>query len=373
MSTFLQNRVQASNDLGFHLLSHLAENAAGTNVFISSLSIEIALAMTYIGADGGAQKALATVLGLGDSSLEELNKANKALLARQKSLDPETNLAIANSIWVANGLTLDPGFVERIAEHYRGKVANIDFSDPSSAAKIINGWVAQETREKITDLLTPSVLQDAILVLVNAIYFKGSWTHPFKKRQTSEKIFTLIDGTKKKLPMMTQSGKWRFYENDMFQGIVLPYGDEQASMHIILPRPDIALDAFRKYFTLERWNAWTQKSHRPIKGDISLPRFKARYKKDLVGDLVTLGGQGFIGAGFPGMGIGALRISHVIHEAVLEVNEEGAEAAAATAVLMERSLSMDQFEMIVDRPFFCAIYDQETGAILFMGWILDPE
>ncbi len=172
--------------------------------------------------------------------------------------------------------------------------------------------------------------------------------------------------------MMAQSGVWYYSETEMFQGIVLPYGERRVGMHVILPKPDVSLDTFQEYLTSERWNEWPRHARR-MEGDVLLPRFKARYKKDLVEALVALGGKGFTGPAFPGMGVGDLIISAVIHEAFLEVNEEGAEAAAATAVVMTRSRPPDHFSMVVDRPFFCAICDQETGAILFMGWILNPE
>ncbi|MCP4549370.1 MAG: serpin family protein [bacterium] len=370
----LTNRAKAGNDLGFRLLSHLAaaEDAAGKNVFLSSFSIAIALAMTYNGADGEAKEALSAILGLDDSNLEELNEANAAFLAMQDGLDPKVTLAIANSIWVATGLTLAPEFVRRIGDHYAGKVANLDFSAPVEAARVINEWVAKQTRGKIANLLSPPTVLDAIVILVNAIYFKGVWTNQFDKRYTSESVFTCADGRRKRLPMMAQSGIWHYSETEMFQGIVLPYGERRVGMHVLLPKPDVSLGTFQEHLTSERWKEWPWHA-RPSEGDFVLPRFKARYKENLVEALVALGGKGFKGPAFPGMGVGDLRISAVIHEAVLEVNEEGAEAAAATAVVMTRGGPSLRFSMVVDRPFFCAICDQETGAILFMGWILDPE
>ncbi len=375
MSTPLTNRAKAGNDLGFRLLSHLAatEDAAGKNVFLSSFSIAIALAMTYNGADGEAKEALNAILGLDDSSLEELNEANSAFLSMQDGLDPKMTLAIANSIWVATGLTLAPKFVRRIADHYAGKVANLDFSAPAEPVRMINEWVAKKTSGKIVDLLSPPTVLNAILVLVNAIYFKGVWTNQFDKNCTSERMFTCADGGRKRLPMMAQSGVWHYFETKMFQGIVLPYGERRVGMHVLLPKPDVSLDTSQEYLTSEHWNEWPWRAH-PTEGDVVLPRFKVRYKEDLVEALVTLGGKGFTGPAFPGMGVGDLVISAVIHEAVLEVNEEGAEAAAATAVVMTRGGPPPRrFNMVVDRPFFCAICDQKTGAILFMGWILDPE
>lgn len=375
MSKPIEKRANATNDLGFRLLFHLAatDDAAGKNIFLSSFSIAIALAMAYNGAVDEAKRALSSILGLGDSSLEELNETNAAFLALQDGLDPKVTLAIANSIWVATGQTLAPDFVQRVSHHYDGKIENLDFSKSDEAARVINGWVALKTDGKVSNLVSPSALSTAILVLVNAIYFKGIWTNQFDERRTSEREFNCADGQLKRLPMMVQRGTWRYSETKMYQGIVLPYGERRVGMHVILPKPDVALDSFQEYFTSRRWNEWLREARR-MDGDISLPRFKARFSEDLTEALVALGGQGLTGPAFPGMGAGDLRISGVIHEAVLEVNEEGAEAMASTAVAIARGGPPPRrFSMVVDRPFFCAICDEETGAILFMGWILNPE
>jgi serpin B len=373
MSTSLTNRAGAANDLGFRLLSYLtaAEDAAGKNVFLSPFSIAIALAMTFNGADGRAKEALNGLLALDGSSLKELNESNATFLAMRNTLDRVT-LAMANSIWVMTGYALAPAFVRTIADHYAGKVANQDFSVPEDAARVINQWVAKQTQEKIQNLLSPEHVKDAILVLVNATYFKGIWTNQFAKELTSKRIFTCADGSRKRLPMMRQSGTWRYSENETFQGIVLPYGERRVSMHLLLPKADVPLDTFQEYFNLERWKEWTLFA-KPAEGHLLLPRFKARYKEDLVHALVSLGGEGFRGPAFPGMGVGDLRISAVIHEAVLEVDEEGSEAAATAAVRTPGGDLSHRFSMAVDRPFFSAICDQKTGVILFMGWVLDPE
>jgi serpin B len=374
MSTPLQHRARAANDLGFRLLSHLTnqKGETGENVFLSSMSVAIALAMTYNGASGGAREALHTILGVGESSLEDLNNANAALIDSLSALDPKVTIAIANSIWAAAGHTPAPEFARRIADQYAGKVANVDFSASEEAARVINEWVAKNTHGKISDLLTAGNVRNALLILVNAIYFKGTWTTPFDKDRTFEAPFTCGDGSQKPMPMMQQSGKWHYSDTEMFQGIVLPYGEGRVSMHVLLPKPHVSLAAFREYLTSERWHDWPRHAHQR-RGSILLPRFKARSSKDLVDALAAIGGRGFTGPSFQEMGVGDLVIASVIHAAVLEVNEEGAEAAAATAVVMERSLPQNHFDMVVDRPFFFAICDQETGAILFSGWILNPE
>ena len=361
--------VAANNDLGFRLLSQLVEQDVGKNVFLSSFSVAIALAMTYNGAEGKTKQAMAEVLGLTGLGLQEVNEANAAFMSMQDGLDPKVQLAIANSIWVGNGIELAPDFIRRIRDYYSGEVANIDFSDPG-AADIINRWVAGKTGEKIRELVTSGDVRSAILILINAIYFKGIWTSQFDEEKTEERAFTLLDGSRKQHPMMSQSGYYDYYENESFQAVSLPYGERRISMYVFLPKPTISIGEFQKALTTENWQQWMSRFHK-MEGDVVLPRFKVEYGVDLLPNLVALGGGELAGVDFLSMGAGPLVISQVIHKTFVEVNEEGTEAAAATAVLMLMGI-VQRFSMIVDRPFFCAIRDNETGTLLFMGFVPDP-
>jgi len=361
--------IAANNDLGFQLLSQLVEQDVGKNVFLSSFSVAIALAMTYNGAEGKTKQAMAKVLGLTGLGLQEVNEANAAFMSMQDGLDPKVQLAIANSIWVGNGIELAPDFIRRIRDYYAGEVANIDFSDPG-AADIINRWVAGKTGEKIKKLVTSGDVRSAILILINAIYFKGIWTSQFDEEKTEERAFTLLDGSRKRHPMMSQSGYYDYYENESFQAVSLPYGERRISMYVFLPKPTISIGEFQKALTTENWQQWMSRFHK-MEGNVVLPRFKVEYGVDLLPSLVALGGGELAGVDFLSMGAGPLVISNVIHKTFVEVNEEGTEAAAATAVLMRMGI-VQRFSMIVDRPFFCAIRDNETGTLLFMGFVPDP-
>jgi len=173
---------------------------------------------------------------------------------------------------------------------------------------------------------------------------------------------------------MSQSGRYPYYESEEFQAVSLPYGEGRVSMYIFLPKQSLPLGEFQALLNAQNWQSWiAQFDERD--GDIVLPRFKVEYKKELNGALIALGmGVAFRNADFGGMGAGKLMISAVIHKTFIEVNEEGTEAAAATAVMMERGnfKSRSQFSMVIDRPFFYAIRDSDTGALLFMGFVLDP-
>jgi serpin B len=172
--------------------------------------------------------------------------------------------------------------------------------------------------------------------------------------------------------MMLQSGQYGYYESEQFQAVSLPYGERRISMYVFLPKSTASIREFQKDLTADNWQNW-MKGFSEREGDIVLPRFKVEYGAELLPILTTLGGPEFAGEDFRGMGAGPLIISNVIHKTFVEVNEEGTEAAAATAVGMPKSAPMfRRFRMVIDRPFFCAIRDNKTGALLFMGFVMQP-
>jgi serpin B len=366
----LDRLIAASNELGFRLLTRLSATEDGKNVFLSSFSTAIALTMTYNGAEGETKQALANLLGVEGLDLQEINEANAALMAMADGLGADVQLAIANSIWLRSGVSASPDFIERMADFYRGEVASLDFAT-TEAVNTINGWVSRKTQGKIAELVTLNLIRDAILILINAIYFKGIWTNKFDAARTTERPFTLVDGNQKAHPMMAQSGRYDYFENDLCQAVSLPYCDGRVSMLVFLPKPAISLASFLPLLTTENWDQWIARFHE-VKGSIVLPRFKVEFGTDLFPALIALGGQALAATDFLGMGAGPLMISNVIHKTFVEVNEEGTEAAAATAVIMARSIE-PSFDMIVDRPFLCTIRDNETGILLFTGILSDPE
>jgi serine protease inhibitor len=363
--------VAANTRFGFKLFSEIAKRDAGKNIFISPFSVAAALAMTYNGASGETQRAMAKTLELNSMSLDEVNQANAELCQMLEGLDPQVQLAIANSLWLKHGETFKPEFIRRGRSFYDAEVANFSSGD----APIINGWVSRKTRDKIKELVTDSDVAMSILMLINAVYFKGNWTAQFDKANTQESTFTLLSGKQKKLPMMSQSGHFTYHEEQGFQAISLPYGEGKVSMYIFLPGHQSSLAKFQQQLTVENWNRWIS-NLAETPGKIVLPRFKVEYGIGLNEVLRAIGmGIAFDPkADFSEMTSPPAFISKVIHKTFMEVNEEGTEAAAATVVMMGRSLSFNTpFTMIVDRPFFCAIRDNETGTLLFMGSIVDPQ
>ena len=375
--------VTAVNDLGVRLLKDLARRDPGANVFVSPASVELALAMTYNGAGGSTRTAMAKALGLDKMTLGEANRANADLLALLKGIDPEVEIDIANSLWGRQGVAFDDGFIQRSTASYGAEVRPVDFADQASA-DTINSWVRDKTKGKIAQLVDHMAIQDAVLVLVNALYFKGAWSAPFDKHATLDGPFTPLDGKPVTLPMMRQSGKFQYVETKDLQAISLPYGAKRMTAYVLLPKPDVKLADFIAGLTadsLKKLTAQMTAQH----GMIVLPRFKSDYSTSLKASLGALGmGSAFTaGADFSGMvkpeSLTALGgtplLSDVVHKTALEVNEEGTEAAAATGVVVGVAAMPPErpFRMTVDRPFVLILQDSRTGAILFLGSIVRPK
>jgi serine protease inhibitor len=357
----------------FKLFAELVKRDDGKNIFISPASVFLALAMTYNGAAGETQRGMAEALELVGMSLDEVNRAGAELLASLRSSDPQVRLAIANSLWGRQGIAFNQEFLRRCAEFYGAEVQTLDFADPRALATI-NGWVRKHTDGKIEKILD-QIDGATLLVLLNAIYFKGNWTRPFDRQRTEERVFHLLGGGRKRLPLMTRAGEYQYYEDKGFQAVSLPYGGERLSMYVFLPEQRAGLAAFEQKLSDATWNGW-MRQFRKTEGTIALPRFKLEYEVTLNQALQALGMAAAFSrqANFAGMSAGALKIDEVRHKTFVEVNEEGTEAAAVTAVTMMRASFVPKrtFRMVVDRPFFCAIRDNQSGAILFMGAIVEP-
>jgi serpin B len=368
----LNKLIAANNDFGFRLLSWLARQEAGKNIFISSFSVAMALTMVYNGAEGKTKEALAELLGLSELGLQQINEANASLISPTGVIDPKVQLMIANSIWLRNGITPSSNFIQQIKDYYSGEVTSLDF-EHSKAADIINQWVADKTRDMISGIVSPSDVRSAILILINAIYFKGMWAREFDKARTVERDFHKLDGSRQPCQMMSQSGNYDYYEADDFQAISLPYGTGRISMYIFLPASTYSIHDFQKSINAKTWGKWLD-GFDEAEGEVMIPRLKIEYGKDLLTGLKALGGNEIADEDFAGMGAGPLQISSVMHKAIVEVNEEGTQAAAVTAVMMGRGLSIPskRFTLIADRPFFMAIRDNGTGAVLFTGIVWNP-
>ncbi len=369
--------VTANTRLSFKLFTELLKKQPNENIFISPASIAIALDMVYNGASGKNQQEIAKTLELQGMTLQEINQANAALKVTLSNPDPKVQISIANSLWAGEAQPFKPEFIEKIQHFYSAEVKNLNFGAPG-ASNIINDWVKQNTNGKI-DKIVDEIGSDTVLVLLNAIYFKGNWKYPFPREATQQRPFTLLNGAQKQHPMMfRQVSNLQYYQNEMFQAISLPYGEGRLSMYIFLPFKGVSLKTFYESLNAENWQKWLNQFDSPDKSDhsgeilIGLPRFKLEYSIELNDALKALGMEIAFreGADFSAMTPSPLQIDLVQHKTFVEVNEEGTEAAAVTAAGMTRGIPD---EMIVDRPFFLVIRDNQTGTILFMGSIVEPE
>ena len=356
----------ANTRFGFKLLHDLHGREPG-NIFISPLSISIALTMTFNGAVGETERAMAEVLEIDALDLSTINNSNRALRDSLENPDPKVQISIANSIWSRQGVDFNPEFLERNRVFFGAEVASLDFSSPQATATI-NEWVDTNTNgkiEKIVERIDPQTL----LFLINAIYFKGNWQDEFDKSMTRPGTFHLANGSEKRVQMMRREGEYPYFRGDNFEATSLPYGDGRMSMYIFLPNRNSNLNKFLRDLNAETWEGWLSQLQ-DRRQTMMLPRFKLEYEVRLNDTLEALGmGIAFGGgADFSGMGP-SLFISEVRHKTFVEVNEEGTEAAAVTSVTGVKSVPAI---FRVDRPFFFAIYDAETETILFMGTVTEP-
>ncbi|MFP5265479.1 MAG: serpin family protein [Blastocatellia bacterium] len=367
----------AGRNFGFKLYGEIGRQGAGKNVFISPSSVGICLAMAYNGAEGETKQAMARALEAQGMTLEELNTAYAGLKAALENPDPKVQLQVANSLWARKGIAFNPEFIRRNTQFYDARLAELDFDAPAAVATI-NQWVSQSTAGKI-DKIVDSIDRDTILFLINAIYFKGKWANEFAKERTKEDVFNLEGGSQKRVPMMSQSGSYGYYEAKNFQAVRLPYGAGRVSMYVFLPAKGVTIGEFHKGLTAASWESWMTE-FAEAEGDITLPRFRVEYEVTLNDALKALGMEAAFDqarANFTGMTQGGQKayISKVKHKTFVEVNEEGTEAAAVTSTEMRATSAMrprQRFRMVVDRPFFCAIRDNTTGTVLFMGSITEP-
>jgi serine protease inhibitor len=372
--------VEANLQFGFRLLHELDERREAPNLFFSPLSASLALTMVLNGARNETYRQMAHALGYGEQPVERINTENALLLHLLRSPDPKTETLVANSLWVQQGFSLLPSFLQACQKHYEAEVDSVDFmQDREGAAERINGWVKQNTKGLIPKLFEPSDFSPLTrLVVVNTLYFKGKWQKPFDKQATREEEFHLEGGKVKRVPMMHQSGKFDYLRGDGFQAVALPYGAGELSFYLFLPDEGRSLQAFLKELTAERWAQWL-KGFKPMEGDVGLPRFRIEATYPLEEPLQAMGITDAFDpekadlSGVAPLTDGRLFITKALQKAVVEVDEEGTKAAAATGVVVSvTAYNPNRFILIANRPFFFIIRHNATGAILFMGIVREP-
>lgn len=367
--------VSANTDFGFKLFAELCGEDLPKNVVISPLSLATVLSMTYNGAAGETKQAMAETLEFAGLSLQEIND-NSAHLIRDLNAQDAVEVALANSVWIRQGVRFGERFLRTNEQYYQATARELDF-DAREAVDIINAWVGENTKGRIDEILDEPIHKLTTMFLINAAYFMGEWAKKFDESHTRDGAFTLLDGTRKTVPMMWRGAEYDYLRTDEVQAIRLPYTGGRLSMYVILPSATDGLDAVCRSMGADRWEALLGRLSAAEVG-LSLPRFRVAYEAELREALSVLG---MVVAFDPNRADFAnmvptprqIWIEEVKHKTFVEVTEKGTEAAATSVVeMMEGEEELGPEQMTVDHPFLCAIRDDETGSLLFLGAITDP-
>lgn len=376
--------VRGNAAFALDLHGHLADGSAA-NQFLSPYSVSVALAMTYAGARGETERQLRETLryALGQDVHPAFAALQAAIDARGQTTDPESGdpvdafeLAVANALWGREGYPFSEDYLALVDRYYGGGLRRADFAgDPDGERDRINAWVADATADRIDDLLPAgSIDASTVLVLTNAIYFLAGWRFAFDPADTADAAFTALDGSTSTVPMMRQHLRTNYASVPGAEAVELPYVGDEVSMVLLLPEAG-TFEAFERGLDAEALFGVFE-ALGDASGDLRLPRFEFETEVQLSAALADLGMPVAFGAGadFSGMvdeGAGDLWIDEVYHQAFVGVDEEGTEAAAATAVVMDESAPSTSFDLTLDRPFLFVIRDRPTDAVLFLGRVAD--
>jgi serpin B len=361
--------VAADNSFGLNLFKNLNTGASG-NVAIAPISVAMALQIVYNGAGGATQQGMAQTLQLGSMSMQDLNNGNAALQASLMNPDPHVQLDIANSLWMHLAINaVLPSFTQMDQTYYGATVGDL-----AGAPANVNDWVSTATDGLITNILPNMNYEGVVAVIANVIYFKGQWSTEFDPSQTAAAPFTLADGTPVSVQMMHQSADYGYLRGANFQAVRIPYGQGRLSMLVVMPDSGTSLNSFLSSVTSDAITGWVGQLQTGY-GNLSLPRFTTTYGASLVDPLKALGMQAAFcpnpSASFPGIGL--VCIGDVEHKTVVEVDESGTVAAAATTVTVTpTTVQLPMFTVTLDHPFLYAIRDDMSGELLFIGTMTNP-
>lgn len=370
--------VEADNRFGLEIFQKINAEADDDNIMISPLSISVALAMIYNGADGETKSEMEKVLHLNGLTAEEINASYKMLIAALQSLDEDVFFEIANSVFYADDFSVKQPFLNANINSYDAKIEALDFSAPK-AVNTINNWVADKTRDKIQQIVDKLNPYDK-MVLLNAVYFNGTWSTSFDEEGTRMDMFYKTEDTSFEVPMMNKEDELDYFYNPLVKAIRMPYGTGQYNMVVLLPAGENSSQDVIDELSVENWKSWMAAFEPHDKVVVTMPRFKFEFKTELKKLLAELGMPQAFNPGLSDFtkiaDVNDLYISSVLHKSFIDVNETGTEAAAVTSVTVGvTSINPDENQKIhftVNRPFVFAVTEKDTDAILFMGEVTHP-
>lgn len=374
-----RNLVGPINRFGIALLKTECASAQGKNVMVSPLSVGMALGMAQNGAAGKTLSEMRKTLELGELSEVEVNTGFRYLLEDLASKDLGATLEVANSIWVRSTFRLNPDFDTASKRHFSSEVRALDFALPSARDEI-NRWISDRTHGTIKTIVDQPIQPMTALFLINGVYFKGTWEHPFDKSKTKDGIFNKEDGQKKTVKMMTLKEKepeFRHLQTPDFDLVALPYKGFKTALVVLVPRGQKKVRDVLSSLTIEKWEAWFSEMV-PTKGDVVFPRLEFSFDRDLKETLSSMGMKETFSpkADFSRLAQPTkdLYIAQVRHKTQLKIDEEGTEISAATAVEMPMGLrhGPEKFNLVVDRPFLFALLRTDIDQLMFLGLMVDP-
>jgi len=368
----LEKRVAQDNAFAFDLLKKTIEDSKETNVFVSPLSVSIALGMAWNGANGHTKTEMGTALKMSGLTVADINEYYKVMQTNLPIIDPTTKLNIANSLWYRTNFPVKTDFLKVNYDYFNAEVRELDFAQ-AWAKDTINNWCSSKTNKLIPTIIE-KISQDAMMYLINAVYFKGIWRNKFDKKATTERDFTNELGNTVKVNMMYQKDTFGYYSDAIAQYLDMPYGNKAFSMTAILPQNNKTIADVLNNLTLENWNnTLSNLIEREV--ILSFPRFKVENKFTLNQVLKNMGMPlAFTEfADFSNISDINLMISEVLHKTYVTVDEEGTEAAAVTSIGFETTSMPDYPIFTVDKPFIFVIREKSTGVILFIGKIGNVE
>jgi serine protease inhibitor len=366
------NKIISGNiEFSLDIFKQINKTDKHTNIVISPYSISAALSMVYLGADSKTREAMQSALNYEGITDEDFARGQKYLKSFYESADESVDILVSNSLWIREGNNAKQDFIDKNTDIFDAVVRYLDFDDPSSA-DAINQWIDDSTKGLISKLISGPIPNDVFMYLVNAVYFKGEWTESFEVKKTKKMEFFNEDGKKSIVDMMNMKNDMYYKKQGSYKTVRIPYGDQILSMYCILPNEEADINDFIDSLDKKKWDEIRDIPDKTADVLLMLPRFEIEYGiRSLNEELKQMGMKiAFTyDADFTGIAPD-LYISNVLHKAVIEVNEQGTKAAAATSVEVSvTSMPIDMPEFIANRPFIFVIADDQDGSILFMGKI----